>query len=106
MPLGTEEGLALRNIVLDEDPAPPPLKGHSPQFSASVYCGQTAGWMKTPLCTEVDLGLGHIVLGGVPALRERGTAATPLFGPCLLWPWSSISATAELLLKQSMMLCR
>jgi len=32
------------------------LKGESPQFSAHVYCGQTAGWMKTPLGTEVDLG--------------------------------------------------
>jgi len=29
--------------------------------------------MKTPLGTEVDLG--PIVLDGVPALRERGTAA-------------------------------
>jgi len=24
----------------------PPLKGHSPQFSAHVYCGQRAGWTK------------------------------------------------------------
>jgi len=53
--------------------------------------------MKTPLGTEVDLVPGHIVLDRVPALRERGTAA-PLFGPCLLWPRSPISATAELLL--------
>jgi len=29
---------------------------------------------------------------------ERGTAASPLFGPYLLWPRSPISATAELLL--------
>jgi len=56
----------------------PSLKGHSPQFSAHVYCGQTAGWMKTSLGTEVDLGSGHIVLDGIPALRRRGTAA-PLF---------------------------
>ena len=34
--------------------------------------------MKTPLGAEVDLGPGHIVLKGVPALRERVTAA-PLF---------------------------
>ena len=34
--------------------------------------------MKTPLATEVDFGLGHIALDGVPAARERGTAA-PLF---------------------------
>ena len=37
--------------------------------------------MKTPLGTEVDLGRGHIVLDGVPALRERGTAPPPLFPP-------------------------
>ena len=57
-----------------------------------------AGWMKTPLGTEVDLDPGHIVLDGVPALHKRGTAAPPFFGPCLLWPQSPISATAELLL--------
>jgi len=28
--------------------------------------------------TEVDMGAGHIVLDGFPALRERGTAL-PLF---------------------------
>ena len=56
--------------------------------------------MKTPLGKEVDLGAGHIVLDGVPAIRETGTAAPPhLFGPCLLWPRSLISATAELLQK-------
>jgi len=38
-----------------------------------------AGWIKMPLGTEVDLGLGHIVLDGDPAPpREKGTAA-PLF---------------------------
>jgi len=56
--------------------------------------------MKTPLGTEVDLGPNHIVLDGVPAPREGGTAAPPLFGPCLLWPRSPISATAELLFAQ------
>jgi len=34
--------------------------------------------MKTSLGTEVDIGAGHIVLDGFPALRERGTAP-PLF---------------------------
>ena len=55
----------------------PPEKGHIHDhphpFLAHVYCGQTAGWMKTPLGTEADLGAGHIVLDGVPALSERGT---------------------------------
>jgi len=46
-----------------------------------------AGWMKTPLGTEVDISTGHIVLDGFPALHERGTAPPPpLLGPCLLWP--------------------
>jgi len=48
------------------------------QFLAHVYCGQTAGWMKAPLGTEVDLGPGHIVLDGVPPLRETGTEP-PIF---------------------------
>jgi len=33
-----------------------------------------AGWIKIPVGTEVDLGLGHIVLDGDPAAPERGTA--------------------------------
>ena len=32
-----------------------------------VYCGQTAGWIKMPLGTDVDLGQGRIVLDGDPA---------------------------------------
>jgi len=67
------------DVVLDGDPAPP-LKVHGPQFSAHVYCGQTAGWMKMPLGTEVDLSPGQIVLDGDPApAHARGTAAPPLF---------------------------
>ena len=59
----------------------PPEKGHThiQTILAHVYCGQTAGRMKTPLVTEIDVGPGHIVLNGDPALRERGTAASPLF---------------------------
>jgi len=37
--------------------------------------------MRTPLGTEVDLGPGNIVLDGVLAPRERGTAAPPSFRP-------------------------
>jgi len=70
MPLGMEVDLSSGDFVLDGYPAPLPKKGRSPQFSAHVYCGQTAGWMKTPLGTEVDLGQGHIVLYGVRALPK------------------------------------
>jgi len=52
-----------------------------------VYCGQTVGWIKMPLGTEVGLGQRDIVLDGDPAPpTERGIAALPLFSPCLLWP--------------------
>ena len=37
--------------------------------------------MKTPVGTEVDIGAGHIILDGFPALRERGTAPPPSFRP-------------------------
>ena len=50
-------------------PSYPQKKGHTnpTQFLAHGYCGQMAGWMKTPLGTEVDLGPGRIVLDGIPA---------------------------------------
>jgi len=48
MTLGTEVGLGPGDIVLDGDPALP-KKGHNPYFSAHVFCGQTAGWIKMPL---------------------------------------------------------
>ena len=90
--LGLCEGLGLCDIVFDVYAATPEKRHtHPTQFLAHVYCGQTAGWMKTPLGTEVDLGQGHIVLDGVPALNS----SRPLFGPCLLWPQLFISATAE-----------
>jgi len=55
MPLGTEVGLGLGDTVLDGDPAPPRKGAQQPQFSAHVYCGQTAGWIRIPLGTEVGL---------------------------------------------------
>jgi len=53
-----------------------------------------------PLGMEVDLGLGHIVLDGDTAPLRKGHPS--LFGPCLLWPWSPNSATAELLFMHSL----
>ena len=64
--LGTEVGLGPDHIVLDGDPAAPPQKGHNPQFSAHVCCGQTAGWIRMPLGAEVGLVPGYIVLDGNP----------------------------------------
>jgi len=80
MPLGIEVGLGPGDFVLDGDPAPPQKRGQSPQFSAHVYCGETAGWIKMPLGMEVD---------GVQFFHPpppKKVAQSPIFGPCLLWP--------------------
>ena len=68
--------------------SPPPEGAQQPAILAHVYCGQTAGWIKMPLGTEVSLGPGDIVLDGSQfPPPKRGTAApSPLFGPYLLWP--------------------
>jgi len=55
------------------------------------------GWTKMPLGMEVRLGLGYFVLDGDPASLAKWAQQPPLFGPCLLLPQSTISATAELL---------
>jgi len=60
MPLRKEVNVVPDDVVLD-GAAVLLKRGTAPQFSVHVYCGQTAGWMKTPLGTEVDLGPGHIL---------------------------------------------
>jgi len=76
MPLGMEVGLSPEDFVFDRDAAPSPKRGRSPPFSAHVYCGQTAAWIKMPLGTEVVLGPDDIVLDGDPATPEK-TAEPP-----------------------------
>jgi len=63
------------HILLDGDPVPLP-KGHTPQFSAHMCCGQIAGWIKIPLGMKVDFGLCDFVLHGDPGLppQKRGGA--------------------------------
>jgi len=60
-----------------ETSSPPPKWGTAPQFSANVYCDQTAGWIKMPLGREVYFRPGHIVIDGDPfpqKKKKRGTA--------------------------------
>ena len=62
---------------------PLPKKGAEPppQFSAHVYCGQTAGWIKMALGMEVGLGPGHIVLDGDPDAPPLKGHSLPNFRP-------------------------
>jgi len=94
MPLGTEVGLGLHDIVFDMDPATPRERVHPPHpifgpcpLWPNGWMDEDAAWFGSrprprPHCTRRG-----------PSSRERGTVA-PCFGPCLLWPRSPISATA------------
>jgi len=44
-----------------------------------VYCGQTVGWIKIKLGTQVGLGPGHIVLDGDPAPPPPKWGGAPQF---------------------------
>jgi len=115
MPLGTIVGLGPGNIVLDGDPAKiilfhfrrgsmqqnnfiltwnqgfscgpaPPSKGHSPQISAHVCCGQTAGWNEDATWyKDRAWPMPHCVTWGLNSPLPKWTQP-PIFGPCLLWP--------------------
>jgi len=83
MSLGMELGLGPGGFVLDEDPAPLPKRGaETPKFSAHVYCGQTAGYMKLVPVHGKDVGLspGYFVLDGdlVP-FPPKGAEPPPQF---------------------------
>ena len=84
MPLGMEIGFGPGDFVFDGDPAAAEKRLQPHPMLARVYCGQTAGWMKTPLGTEVVFGPGHIVLDGDPVPPRKGHNRPPLFDPCLL----------------------
>jgi len=56
-------------------------KGHNPQISAHVSCGQTARCIRIPLGTEMGLGPANIVLDGAQLPQN----SLPIFSPYLLW---------------------
>jgi len=89
-----------RRLCVTWGPLSPPQKGAEPlqkDFSAHVYCGQTAGWMTLVLGMEVGLSPSDFVLDGDPAPPQKGRSPSrsPIFGPCLLWPngWMDQDAT-------------
>ena len=70
---------------------PLPSKGHSPQFSAHICCGQMVGCIEMPLGTKVGHGPGHIVL------QKRNTPQFPTHVYCgqtvahLSYCWALVS---------------
>jgi len=98
IPFGTEVGHGPGDIVLNGDSAPLERGTAPPHFSADVYCGEMAGWIKMPLDTEVDLCPGHVVFDGAHLPLKRGTAAPSLRPMFIVAKRSPISATTELLL--------
>jgi len=54
------------------------IENMPPHFSAHVYYGQTAGWIRIPLGKEVGLGPRDVVLDGDPSPSKR--AQSPIFG--------------------------
>jgi len=63
-------------------PLPLPKRGAelpTLKFSAHVYCGQTAGWMKLVLSMEVGLSPGDFVLDEDPAPSPKGGGARSPF---------------------------
>ena len=81
MPLGMEVGLGVRDVVLNMYPAPPPLKGDSPQFSANVRCGQAARWTKMPLGMAIGLGPGDFTFDEDSVYPEKRA-----HHPTQFWP--------------------
>ena len=80
MKLGTQARLGPGHIVSDGDTAPPPPKGHSPQFSVHINCGQMAAWIEMSLGMELILGPCEFVLDGDPApLPQKGAEPPPQF---------------------------
>ena len=66
-----------------------------------VYCGQTVGWIKMKLGTQVNLGPGHILLDGDPTpLPPKGHSPTPQFSTHIccgqMVAWMNMSLGMEL----------
>ena len=76
--------------------SPPAKGGRAPQFSAHVYCAQTAGWIKMPHGMEVGLDPSDILLDGDPAPPPQKVDTAPNFSPMsIVAKRSPISATAQ-----------
>ena len=72
MKLGLEVHLGPGHIVLDRYSQLSSPKRAQPTNFANVCCGQTAGWIKMSLGTEVGLDPYHIARWGTSPPPKRG----------------------------------
>jgi len=83
MELGMDVSLGPVRIGVDGDTAPLPQKrGRAlppTEFSAHLYCGQTAGCIKMPLGMDIGLSPGDIVLDGGPVRPHQKGGGAPKF---------------------------
>ena len=77
-----------RRLCVRWEPNYPQNRGHTHHHPglAHVYCGQTAGWMKTPLGAEVDLDPGQSLLDADPAPPAQKGDKAPNFRPVSIVP--------------------
>jgi len=108
MSLGMEVDLRLGpgEFVFDEDPAPSQRKAQPPPnfWPMSIVAKRLDwpnGWMDEDATWYESRSRPrpHYVRRG-PSSPAKRHSSLPLFGPCLLWPRSLISATVELLFDQ------
>ena len=85
--LGMQVGLGPGHIVLDGvhgDPAPPPPKGHSPQFSAHLLRSNGCSLHGSRLSLGMEIGLVQATLcqmGTQDPFPKRGRSPLPNFWP-------------------------
>jgi len=98
MPLGTEVNLGSGDVVLDGVAAPPKMGTVSPVFFPCLLWPN--GWMDEDATWygSITRPRPHCVRRGPSSSAKGAQQPRPLFGVCLLWPRSPISATVELLL--------
>jgi len=74
-----------KRLCIRRRPSPLPQKGGgAPQFSAYVYCGETAGCLKMPLGMEVGLSPGDCVRWG-PSPSPKGSRAPEFSAQMAAW---------------------
>jgi len=91
MALGTEVGLGQRDIVLDEDPARPPLKGHSPNFRAISVVAKRLDGLRCHLVWRTDASAQATLCSMGTQLPPEKRAHPPNF-----WPMSIVATFAHL----------